>query len=673
MLTFANPAFLWGLLGLAAPLLIHLINRDLFRPILFPSIRFILRGKMPVERKRRLRDLLLLALRMLLFAAIIGALARPEWKPQVAAAAAQDEQEIVILIDASSSMSGWAAWDEARETVERILRDNREVSVGLVVSAAEPLVTLPPTRDHGEIRRALGGAEPQLVAGDHRESFRQASRLFSPEADRTLTVITDLQATDWNASALPRLPADVSLSWVRIGEAARENVGITQARALPLAEGRRQVVAEIRNFGSQPVERSVRLRAGDIAQAQQVKLNPGQTATAVFVIEDDASARAELLIEPDAYPADDRFHLWLGPPPALRILAIAPLSAEPEKAEELFFLSRALQTRTENQWLHFNVESTEPATLQPRQLENAHAVLLLGAGPYLTPAQWSLIREYVNEGGNLLVTPGNAPARQATLLSENGLFPIAFEGTTGTERLRRPHGIDWLAPQSPLAQLFRDEAARALGHVAVYRYTRLRATEPGSTELMRTGSGDALLLERVVGSGRVHVTAFPFLTSWTDLPLTTVFLPMIRELVAGDVPADYGIVYADAGTHTSSLAARLGVGADHSGLARINTNLPGLHMIGGTPLILNVARSESVTATADAIALQAAVTPTASSPVAGALADVSDNRISLWPWLALAALLLFILEMPIAARIRRTATPATPSAAPQPREPANVS
>src|SRR5690606_17873262 len=71
MLTFANPAFLWGLLGLTAPILIHLINRDLSRPLFFPSVRFIMRGKMPVDRKRRLRDLLLLALRLLLFAAII--------------------------------------------------------------------------------------------------------------------------------------------------------------------------------------------------------------------------------------------------------------------------------------------------------------------------------------------------------------------------------------------------------------------------------------------------------------------------------------------------------------------------------------------------------------------------------------------------------------------------
>src|SRR5690606_14984377 len=147
MLTFANPAFLWGLLGLAAPILIHLINRDLFRPLRFPSIRFILRGKMPVQRKRRLRDLLLLALRMLLFAAIIAALARPEWQPRDSAAIASTEsREIVLLRDASASMSGWNSWEQAVAQAEEILNDNTQTSIGLIASAAKPLAAIAPTR-----------------------------------------------------------------------------------------------------------------------------------------------------------------------------------------------------------------------------------------------------------------------------------------------------------------------------------------------------------------------------------------------------------------------------------------------------------------------------------------------------------------------------------------------
>ena len=66
MLTFAYPWFLWGLLALAGPLVLHLLNRRRPRQLVFPSIRFLRRSQLPREGRRRLRDLLLLLLRLLL-------------------------------------------------------------------------------------------------------------------------------------------------------------------------------------------------------------------------------------------------------------------------------------------------------------------------------------------------------------------------------------------------------------------------------------------------------------------------------------------------------------------------------------------------------------------------------------------------------------------------------
>jgi hypothetical protein len=667
VLTFANPAFLWGLLGLAAPVLIHLINRDLFRPLHFPSIRFILRGKMPVERKRRLRDLLLLALRMLLFAAIVTALARPSWQPQVAAAPAEREAEIVLLLDASASMGGWENWLEATRLAESVLRENQDIPAGLVVSTQGPSLSLPPTSDHAELRRAIGSVGPLPVAGHHRESLREAVSLFRAGGERILVVISDLQATDWAPSALPRLPGDLEVRWLSTSGSSRENVGIVDARALPLPEGRRQVVAEVRNFGDEATGRTVRLRAGDVNQAQAIQIGAGQAASVVFVIDEEAALRAQLEIEADAYPLDDRFHLWLGPPPALRVLALGPWTEEPEKSEELFFVTRALQTRSENQWVNFQVDAVEPAALQPRQLDGVHAILLLGAAPHLSATQWIAIRERVEGGTRLLVTPGRAPARQTTLLAENGFLSLSFTGTAGTERLRRPHSIEWLRPNSPLALLFRDGAERSLSHVAIYRYLRFETTGEGANHLIRSGNGDPLLIDRALGAGRVYVSAFPFETAWTDLPLTTVFLPLIREVVGGDVSADHGIVYAETGTTRATLATRLGVPVDHSALAQIDPDRPGLHMIGATPLVLNVSRSESILEAADPIALQTAVTgPETLVATAGSGPD--DGRRPLWPWFALAALLLFIIEMPLAARLRRNRKAAEPAQARSPAE-----
>src|SRR5699024_4679847 len=110
--------------------------------------------------------------------------------------------------------------------------------------------------------------------------------------------------------------------------------------------------------------------------------------------------------------------------------------------------------------------------------------------------------------------------------------------------------------------LFQDDAARTLSHVSIYRYTRLSADEKTNDILLKTSDGDPLLIQKNVGPGVVLATAFPFETAWTDLPLSSAFLPIIRELVAGDLPPDYGIAHFDTGTKIPAIAADLNLSAD---------------------------------------------------------------------------------------------------------------
>jgi len=79
MLSFTYPFFLWGLLALGAPLLLHLLNRKASRRLVFPSIRFLQISQLPREGRKRLRDWILLLCRMILFACLVVTLARPHW------------------------------------------------------------------------------------------------------------------------------------------------------------------------------------------------------------------------------------------------------------------------------------------------------------------------------------------------------------------------------------------------------------------------------------------------------------------------------------------------------------------------------------------------------------------------------------------------------------------
>src|ERR1700682_6293510 len=104
-LAFAHPAYLWGLFAVALPILVHLFNRRRPRPLPFGAIEFVLRSQRQRARRLRLRQILLLALRCLLIAAVVLALRRPSIKPKGALAAqASGPQATAPVLDASLSM-----------------------------------------------------------------------------------------------------------------------------------------------------------------------------------------------------------------------------------------------------------------------------------------------------------------------------------------------------------------------------------------------------------------------------------------------------------------------------------------------------------------------------------------------------------------------------------------
>src|ERR1700760_4209251 len=77
MTSFVNPGLLWGLLILAVPILIHLINLMRHRRIRWAAMEFLLTSRRKNSAWIRLKELLLLALRVAIIAAVVLLLAQP--------------------------------------------------------------------------------------------------------------------------------------------------------------------------------------------------------------------------------------------------------------------------------------------------------------------------------------------------------------------------------------------------------------------------------------------------------------------------------------------------------------------------------------------------------------------------------------------------------------------
>jgi hypothetical protein len=103
-MTFTFPLLLGGLLAIGIPIALHLLLRQKPKTILFPAFRFLVKRHKRNLTKLRLRHLLLLALRVLLFAVMVLALAQPKVKDNPWSLPTDQAVSAVFVFDTSASM-----------------------------------------------------------------------------------------------------------------------------------------------------------------------------------------------------------------------------------------------------------------------------------------------------------------------------------------------------------------------------------------------------------------------------------------------------------------------------------------------------------------------------------------------------------------------------------------
>jgi len=162
-MSFLYPAFLIGALAVAIPVVLHLLRRDVAPEVPFTAVRLLRRAPIEQTRRRRLRDLLLLAARVTALILLAAAFARPYF-----ASPAVESRLLLVAVDRSYSMSAPGRFERAlalaREALDAAGRGDR---VALI--AFDDRADVVPrggdfTDDHDDVRRQAGDEPGQAHA-----------------------------------------------------------------------------------------------------------------------------------------------------------------------------------------------------------------------------------------------------------------------------------------------------------------------------------------------------------------------------------------------------------------------------------------------------------------------------------------------------------------------------
>jgi len=189
----------WALLLAAAagvPLLLHLLRRRTGDKIDFPAVRYLMRMEREHAREVRLKNLLLMVLRIAIIVAIALAAARPlGWLPGVGHA----PTAVAIVLD--NSLSSAAAGPEG-PMIGRLVAAARGIVDASAAGDRLWLLTMDGAVTGGDaatISAALARSRALDGAGDAALVLRRAATLVKESAVPTgrIVVLTDAQATTW--------------------------------------------------------------------------------------------------------------------------------------------------------------------------------------------------------------------------------------------------------------------------------------------------------------------------------------------------------------------------------------------------------------------------------------------------------------------------------------------
>ena len=460
---FLSPWFaIAGLVLAAGPIAIHLLNRRRYRVVPWAAMEFLRHAIRRSRRLIRLQDLLLLLLRTVCVLLFGLAMARPFLTRGSAALGANEPVHAVLVVDNSLSMAyerldGTVlerAKGRAGEFIERLPPGSRISILPLCGSAQDFSLGAYSTKE--DALEALAAIEPVDRAATAEAAIdlaKEACRRVPNPPAKQVVFLSDQQEGNWPAESLAAqlesLPA--TLQVVETAEKDAENAWIADFR---LQEGIADVgspavfLATVRFDGALPRQDvQVTLSVdGAVLATQTIELQPGQAREVRFPpYQFDvpvppgrvAFVPAEVSIPPDRLPADDRRCLAVPVVAALPVVFVDQLGPDEDvqrdRLGETFRLRRLLAPVTQRgprdpqlvQVRHLKLDR-----LDVEVLKDARLVVVAGL-PQPRPEAVKLLREYVEQGGSLVLAAGGdfdpAAWSEAAWLDGAGILPAPLK------------------------------------------------------------------------------------------------------------------------------------------------------------------------------------------------------------------------------------------------------
>ncbi|HEY9535776.1 MAG TPA: BatA domain-containing protein [Mucilaginibacter sp.] len=519
---FIYPAFLFALVSLAIPVLIHLFNFRRYQKIYFSNVQFLKEIQEQQSSRRNLKERLILAARLLALTFLVLAFARPYISNHNNTKAGA-QRVVSVFVDNSYSMQ---TLNREGSLLDEAKRRAKEIASAYSLNDKFQLLTQDFEGKHQRLlsRDEFNDAVDVVQISPRSRSLqqivdRQQNLLnMQPGASRSVDVISDFQKNISNGQPL-KVDTGIHVSLVQLSANTLANVAVDSVwllSAIHRPGETEKLVVRLHNYAN---ENSTKIPLKLSINSEQKALG-GFTINAHAVQNDTLTfsglkpgwQRGEITLQDNPVTFDNKFYFSFNVKQQMPVLLIDGGTAN-QYLKALFSTDQFFTTsRTADGNVDYAALSTYP-------------LIVLSDVKAISAGLSQQLKVYVSKGGTLAVFPAvDADLNNyKTFLQQMG---AAYPEKLLTENIR----VSALNLQNAVFKNIFEDFPQNPDLPVIKKYYQLSSASGVNESLMQIQGGGTFWAGYNNGKGKVYVAAVPLNEDFSNLPRHALFVPIMFRI-----------------------------------------------------------------------------------------------------------------------------------------------
>ena len=549
--SFTSPWYLLGLLGLALPILIHLLTHRQQTRLKFSAVYLLQQAQKRSVRKSRPNKLLLLLLRCLAIGFLCLALANPILSSGgLENVLASRPSAHVFILDDSYSMSATSdqgtLFDRATQTLTELIEKlPGNHSFSLVLASNPARVVQDWTGDSGKTLKWLKAAHSSHRTTSIGKAVTMATDLLNtaPQENKRIFILTDMDQNGWDRDEFPTMLAENSRIQIKVIDFSGSQKGLNRALVKNVKLNQefltnRRIIRVQATVANLLPDRAIKQLPvtlfinGKRQSESTIDLPAKGEATHEFTFpllnNDPVSGHVE--IEEDALTADNRRLFIYQPDRKIKVLVVDGDPRGVAHQHDSFYVEKAL-----------NPFSSPMADIEPtvstlsefseRELKQYSVIILCNVRDLAIGLEQEL-EKFVLRGGSLFIGLGDQVDPKYYNEKLGLLLPVTLKSINQVRTRDKPFHLRAQPSNHPVLKVFTGNMLKEMARIP---FRTLYSVEPRRgrkfEEPMHFTNQFPAVIESQFGEGKVLLFVSSLDRDWNNFPIHPTFLPWIQRWV----------------------------------------------------------------------------------------------------------------------------------------------